>query len=437
MIEAPNTTITFFTLISVLILVSYAHFLGNNDSGTFFQSVLAVLKGVYRFFKGEPQEPTPYSTTGFTESATQILKTFSLLKQEELYRAGCLKPGHFIVEFIGTQDNLPFALEAFKRCIQTALQQQGYSPMLYGESEWISPNTWNIHIYFSSTPKGKAELSKLIQQKQEIQRKAVSESADAPVDEELERENWKNQKKADPEKIMLGFSLTMWIQGIKVPLFVGSNLLHCCIVGGSGSGKSTWLLYFIYQIRKSIPCEFVICDFKRSGEFTGITNHYAEYESCIDEIRLFYEEFLETPDGGNDITRILIIDEIAGLLNHLSMTKEGKKEADEIRMIMSSILMLGRSRKRFLILSMQRYSASVFPASSGSADNFMISVGLGKLSVDGRRGLFAGEHFEGEEDITFGMGKGLLLRDGYELCGLQVPRLDKQKLLFILQSMNR
>ena len=118
------------------------------------------------------------------------------------------------------------------------------------------------------------------------------------------------------------------------------------------------------------------------------------------------------------------------------MTKEGKQTADEIRMIMSSILMLGRSKRRFLILSMQRYTASIFPSASGSADNFGILIGLGNLTVDGRRGLFAGEHFPEEEQLHFGTGKGIVLVDGYTLRGLQVPNLDKQKLLRVLQSMD-
>ena len=201
-------------------------------------------------------------------------------------------------------------------------------------------------------------------------------------------------------------------------------------------GKSTFLLYFLYNIKKSMLCDFVICDFKRSGELKGITPRYAEFEDCIHDIRLFYEEFLETPEGGNGITKFLIIDEIAGLLTHLSMTKEGKQTADEIRMIMSSILMLGRSKRRFLILSMQRYTASIFPSASGSADNFGILIGLGNLTVDGRRGLFAGEHFPEEEQLHFGTGKGIVLVDGYTLRGLQVPNLDKQKLLRVLQSMD-
>ena len=116
------------------------------------------------------------------------------------------------------------------------------------------------------------------------------------------------------------------------------------------------------------------------------------------------------------------------------MTKSNRTKADEIRAILSSVLMLGRSRNCFVWLSMQRYSASIFPASSGSADNFHICVGLRKLTVDGRKGLFAGEHFEGEETLLFGQAKGVILIDGQPLKGIIIPKVSKKRLLQLLQN---
>ena len=148
----------------------------------------------------------------------------------------------------------------------------------------------------------------------------------------------------------------------------------------------------------------------------------------------YYDDFLNTPEDGCGKRRILIIDEIAGLLAHFSMTKEGKIKADEIRTIMSSILMLGRSRKCFLWLSMQRYSATIFPSSAGSVDNFHICIGLGRMTIEGRKVLFAGEHFEGEDDLLFGMGKGIVLIDGQPLKSLLIPKVAKARLRSLLQT---
>lgn len=230
---------------------------------------------------------------------------------------------------------------------------------------------------------------------------------------------------------MLGYDY-QWLseQGDKLPLF--APIGHTIVVGGSGSGKSTSVLYWLYKLR-NYDCILYIADFKKSNDFCGISNNFAEFEDCYDLIRRFYEDFLSTPEGG-DGKKILIVDEIAGLLTYFSMTKEGKAKADEIRAIMSSILMLGRSRLCYLWLSMQRYTASIFPASSGSADNFHVCVGLGRLTVEGRKGLFAGEHLEGEDELQFGQGRGIVLIDGQPLKALIIPKVSKAKLLELLKG---
>lgn len=235
--------------------------------------------------------------------------------------------------------------------------------------------------------------------------------------------------------IFLGFDLQYYLnEGFRIPVL--GSMGHMICVGGSGSGKSTALLYWIFKMKKSgMKCDLHIMDFKASKEFDGITSNYAEYEDCYKKIKDFYEMFMGMPEGGDGHIKILLIDEIAGLLTFYSMSKEGKTKADEIRYMMSSILMLGRSRKCFLWLAMQRYSATIFPASSGAVDNFHICVGLGRLSVDSRRSLFAGEHFEGEEDIQFGQGKGIVLLDGQPLKAIIIPRVSKAKMLKLLQEM--
>lgn len=235
------------------------------------------------------------------------------------------------------------------------------------------------------------------------------------------------------DNIMLGYDFFMFQSlGLKIPLYAPFNA-HYIIVGGSGSGKSTAVLYWLYKAR-SLNHNFYIADFKASQEFSGITENFAEFEDCYQLIRNFYQDFINTPEGGGGTAKILLIDEIAGLLAHFSMTKSNRTKADEIRAILSSVLMLGRSRNCFVWLSMQRYSASIFPASSGSADNFHICVGLGKLTVDGRKGLFAGEHFEGEETLLFGQAKGVILIDGQPLKGIIIPKVSKKRLLQLLQN---
>ena len=259
----------------------------------------------------------------------------------------------------------------------------------------------------------------------------------------LQEETAKITKKYQPLKdkkirsvkymIPLGYDFFSYrTKGIQIPLF--AQLGHLIVVGGSGSGKSTALLYWLAQIkRNNIPVEVHIMDFKASHEFVGITDSYAEFEACYEKIVEFYDTFSTLEEGGDGTVKILLIDEIAGLLTHLGMSKEGKAKADEIRMIMSSILMLGRSRNCFLWLAMQRYTATIFPASSGAVDNFHIYVGMGRLSVDSRKSLFAGEHIEEEGELVFERSSGLVLIEGQPLQTLAIPDVAKKDLLQKLQ----
>lgn len=222
--------------------------------------------------------------------------------------------------------------------------------------------------------------------------------------------------------------------GIKVPIDMKVGHLIC--VGGSGSGKTTAVMYWLYKLLKeeSDSCIYIM-DFKASKDFEGVTDKYAEFEECYKGIEEFYSVFLNTIEGGDGTIRILLIDEIAGLLMHYSMSKEGKGKADKIRMMMSSILMLGRSRGCYLWLVMQRYSATIFPASSGAADNFHSIIGLGRLPPDSKKSLFAGENLE-DNSLVFGQGKGIVLIDGQPLQAVIIPRVSKEKMLEKLQEMN-
>lgn len=233
---------------------------------------------------------------------------------------------------------------------------------------------------------------------------------------------------------VLGYDYNLYLNH-QIQIKIRAPIGHTIVVGGSGSGKSTAVLYWLTKLKKANSnIELHIMDFKASHEFAGITDNYAEYENIYDKLVGFYNMFCTLEEGGDGSVKILIIDEIAGMLSHLSMTKEGKEKADKVRQIMSSILMMGRSRNCYLWLIMQRYTATIFPASSGAVDNFFVYVGLGRLSVDSRKSLFACEHIEGEEHITFGMGKGLVLIDGQDIQTLIIPNVSKKNLLLLLQK---
>lgn len=211
---------------------------------------------------------------------------------------------------------------------------------------------------------------------------------------------------------------------------------HVCVVGGTGSGKSVGTLYFLYNLLKNYDARLTICDFKKSGDYKGISENFAEFDEVTQSIEAFYKEYESTPENNLQI-KVLLIDEYAGYM--IWLAQNDKKKAEEIKQNISEMLMLGRSRHCFVWCIQQRISASLFPSGIGAIDNFQICIGLGRLSVDSRKSLFAGEHLDNiafEEKYHPMAGQGLVLIDGQELQPLQIPFIKyKNKLKQLLQDM--
>ncbi|GAB6401354.1 hypothetical protein IMM1_25840 [Pseudocoprococcus immobilis] len=216
------------------------------------------------------------------------------------------------------------------------------------------------------------------------------------------------------------------------------NTGHACIVGGTGSGKSVATLYFLYNLLKNYKPKLTICDFKKTGDYEGISDEFAEFDNVTQCIEEYYDDYEITPENNSQI-KLLLIDEYAGYM--IWVTQRDKKKAEEIKQKISEILMMGRSRHCFIWCIQQRISASLFPAGIGAIDNFQICIGLGRLSVDSRKSLFAGEHLENrsfEEGYHPKTGQGVALIDGQELQPLQIPYIrDKERLKLLLREMAR
>lgn len=211
---------------------------------------------------------------------------------------------------------------------------------------------------------------------------------------------------------------------------------HACLVGGTGSGKSVATLYLLYNLLKNYSVKLTICDFKKSGDYKGISDRFAEFNEVTGCIEEYYNEYETTPENSSQI-KLLLVDEYAGYI--IWATQNDKKKAEEIKQKISEILMLGRSRHCFIWCIQQRISASLFPTGIGAIDNFQICIGLGRLSVDSRKSLFAGEHLGNiafEERFHPKTGQGLVLIDGQELQAIQIPYItDKARLKLLLQRM--
>lgn len=214
---------------------------------------------------------------------------------------------------------------------------------------------------------------------------------------------------------------------------------HLCLVGGTGSGKSMATLYFLYKLLgKKIPLELYLGDFKKSGDYNKISHNFAEFDAVVDLVDTFYDIFEHTPENFYGL-KFLILDEYAGFITWL--TQKDKKKSEEIRGKISNILMLGRSRHCFVWCIQQRISASLFLSGIGAIDNFQICVGLGRLSPESRRSLFAGE-FPDETPFMSGFqprtGTGLILIDGQPIRPFALPTIpSKESLVKLCQKLGQ
>lgn len=220
--------------------------------------------------------------------------------------------------------------------------------------------------------------------------------------------------------------------------------VHGAIVGQSGSGKSVALLWLLYQLLKlPVPLSLYICDPKQSGDFDGIVpscNFASGMTDSAELIHKFYDIFQNTPEN-SDKLQFLLIDEYAGLVTSLADIiggKDGKAEVEKIKSEMASLFMLSRSRGMGVWLIMQRPSASLFGSSSGSLDNLMFSLNMGKLHTQTHIALFANESLENAdfaETYKPSRGSGYFLQEGQSLKAVRIPLIkDKSALTKLLRK---
>lgn len=302
-------------------------------------------------------------------------------------------------------------------------------PFVHVIIEAMSRNEQILHILYGVTDLQKQKMQELFSDLNQYVTQKACQVAAPPVDKTLVSDiSNGNISKNNGTVTQIGFDAQT-----RVPIDIDfSKTGMVAVVGGTGSGKSVAVLYLLYKLKKTGNSELYLADFKRSGDFIGISQNYAEAEAVTDLIEEYYDVFLNTPEG-NPTFKLLLVDEYAGYVTWL--TQQDKRKADEIKGKISTILMMGRSRRCFVWCVQQRISASLFPSGIGAIDNFQVCIGLGRLSPDSRKSLFAGEHLQNQDfeaGYNPGTGQGLILVDGQPLQALQIPDIDKKKLQRLL-----
>lgn len=237
----------------------------------------------------------------------------------------------------------------------------------------------------------------------------------------------------DKAIIQLGFDLRY-----RIPITADLvKTCHLCACGTTGSGKSLSMLYILfYVLRLPCPVELYLLDGKGSGDFNNISPIFA---NGVDESLPLFDKYFSLyerlPEGGDGTIRICLIDEYAAFCIGLESQYDKKTYNDFLARI-SRLAMTSRSKNICLWLVMQRPSAQYFKAASGVCDLFNICLGYGNLSPEAHRSLFAGEHFENEENFRYGRGQGICLVESRPVCPIGTPYIkDKEKLKQLLRTM--
>lgn len=362
----------------------------------------------------------------------EILERFGRVRADQikwhsgrfsLYKLPCME---FRTVIADVDVNMSAILEQFRSEFYRAVTSWGVKDYrLKLEHFEITDHTYDLRLIYATTEFQVAVFDWLASE-ESAARDREAAAMIAPV--------FDNRLVCDLKQIQLrkGFGKNEFVLGygirdrLAIKADMGKNG-HLCLVGGTGSGKSMATLYLIYSVRKSgIPARFFIGDFKKSGDYEGISEDYGEFDAVPDLIDRFYMEFEATPENPSDF-KILLLDEYAGLVTHLSETD--KKRAENIKKKIANLLMLGRSRHCFVWCIQQRMTATLFPAGIGAVDNFQICIGLGRLTPDSRRSLFAGESLDDEEDFNPACGQGVILVDGQPLMAFGIPHISDKALL--------
>lgn len=192
---------------------------------------------------------------------------------------------------------------------------------------------------------------------------------------------------------------------------------HLICQGGTGTGKSIASLLVTAKISQIPKAEVFILDFKNDVDTfkfcQGKDCRYWNFRDCEAGLNEYYELLqaeLASDEGGPYRVRWLWIDELGSwLLN------SERKAQEKIRSQISTILMMGRSRRFFCLTSVQRAQAELWNA--GSRDNYSCCLGLGNLSKEAASVLgFSRDEFLPVMEI----GGGHLLLSGKQIP-VQVP----------------
>jgi DNA segregation ATPase FtsK/SpoIIIE-like protein len=200
---------------------------------------------------------------------------------------------------------------------------------------------------------------------------------------------------------------------------------HILVVGASGSGKTYFCKTLLGRISLyDEEAKIYACDYKGDDDFSFLNGcqRFYRFDECGEGLNAVFDILKARQNGDKERNRIVMyFDEFASYINNIS----DKKQLEEEKKKLASLLMLGRSFCISIIVSLQRADASFF--SSGARDNFHINVALGNISTEAKEMLFAMKKDEIKADRQ--RGTGYMTINGVNLTKIIVPEVTNTEKL--------
>ncbi len=197
---------------------------------------------------------------------------------------------------------------------------------------------------------------------------------------------------------------------------------HLLILGNTESGKTYFIKIILGRVSLYDHAKIWVCDYK-NVDFQFLNNNksrYLGYTNVIDGFNDFYSTFESRLNGNTDRRFcLLLIDEYISWLNSLE-----KKESEEIKKRMGTLLFMTRAFNMHIILGCQRAMAESFPFGSRDCLNVVF---LGSPSKESVRSFCTSEEAETIQPCE--QGKGYMLFDGKPPIAITVPAVQNEKAL--------
>lgn len=215
-----------------------------------------------------------------------------------------------------------------------------------------------------------------------------------------------------------------------VSISLAKKISNILVVGKSGSGKSSGILWYLWNMLYTGESIVYISDYKGGEEYEPFegSDSYQSGTNAIKLIENFYDFFTEIRSHKIRLQHhvTLCVEEWSGILSYAET--QNKKLKAELMSKIGEILSVGRGLNIGVILILQRADATYF--SSGTREQFQCILSFGRCSTEQFRMLGFSNELEENPTVNYKSGQALALIDAQDsIQEIIVPWIKNQNIM--------